>query len=152
MNGSISFPNSSINSGAIDGLDDKIDNKITNATSNIKTYSISNMRDDLRAVSNGENGLFTWNDNGETITGLNANYINVGAIDASLITTGELDGRLIKAESLKADSIGAGTLRVTVGIKHGFDLIGDKSRGASVSDDPRKWQTFGHLTVETGEA
>ena len=23
---------------------------------------------------------------------------------------------------------------------------------ASVSDDPRKWQTFGHLTVETGEA
>lgn len=152
MNGSISFPNSSINSGAIDGLDDKIDNKIMNATSNIKTYSISNMRDDLRAVSNGENGLFTWNDNGETITGLNANYINVGAIDASLITTGELDGRLIKAESLKADSIGAGTLRVTVGIKHGFDLIGDKSRGASVSDDPRKWQTFGHLTVETGEA
>lgn len=105
MNGSISFPNSSINSGAIDGLDDKIDNKITNATSNIKTYSISNMRDDLRAVSNGENGLFTWNDNGETITGLNANYINAGAIDASLITTGEL----------KADRIGAGNLNVGKG-------------------------------------
>lgn len=105
MNGSISFPNSSINSGAIDGLDDKIDNKITNATSNIKTYSISNMRDDLRAVSNGENGLFTWSDNGETITGLNANYINAGAIDASLITAGEL----------KADRIGAGNLNVGKG-------------------------------------
>lgn len=105
MNGSISFPNSSINSGAIDGLDDKIDNKITNATSNIKTYSISNMRDDLRAVSNGENGLFTWSDNGETIMGLNANYINAGAIDASLITTGEL----------KADRIGAGNLNVGKG-------------------------------------
>lgn len=105
MNGSISFPNSSINSGAIDGLDDKIDNKITNATSNIKTYSISNMRRDLRAVSNGENGLFTWSDNGETITGLNANYINAGAIDASFITTGEL----------KADRIGAGNLNVGKG-------------------------------------
>lgn len=105
MNGSISFPNSSINSGAIDGLDDKIDNKITDATSNIKTYSISNMRRDLRAVSNGENGLFTWSDNGETITGLNANYINAGAIDASLITTGEL----------KADRIGAGNLNVGKG-------------------------------------
>lgn len=101
MNGSISFPNSSINSGAIDGLDDKI----TDATSNIKTYSISNMRRDLRAVSNGENGLFTWSDNGETITGLNANYINAGAIDASLITTGEL----------KADRIGAGNLNVGKG-------------------------------------
>lgn len=105
MNGSISFPSSSISSSAIDGLDDKIDNKITDATSNIKTYSISNMRRDLRAVSNGENGLFTWSDNGETITGLNANYINAGAIDASLITTGEL----------KADRIGAGDLNVGKG-------------------------------------
>lgn len=101
MNGSISFPSNSISSGAIDGLDDKIHQ----ATSNIKTYSISNMRTDLLSVSNGKNGLFTWSDNGETITGLNANYINVGAIDASLITTGEL----------KADRIGAGNLNVGKG-------------------------------------
>lgn len=101
MNGSISFPSNSISSGAIDGLDDKIHQ----ATSNIKTYSISNMRTDLLSVSNGKNGLFTWSDNGETITGLNANYINVGAIDASLITTGEL----------KADRIGTGNLNVGMG-------------------------------------
>lgn len=101
MNGSISFPSNSISSGAIDGLDDKIHQ----ATSNIKTYSISNMRTDLLSVSNGKNGLFTWSDNGETITGLNANYINVGAIDASLITTGEL----------KADRIGTGNLNVGKG-------------------------------------
>lgn len=101
MNGSISFPSSSISSGAIDGLDDKIHQ----ATSNIKTYSISNMRTDLLSVSNGKNGLFTWSDNGETMTGLNANYINVGAIDASLITTGEL----------KADRIGTGNLNVGMG-------------------------------------
>lgn len=101
MNGSINFPSNSISSGAIDGLDDKIHQ----ATSNIKTYSISNMRTDLLSVSNGKNGLFTWSDNGETITGLNANYINVGAIDASLITTGEL----------KADRIGTGNLNVGTG-------------------------------------
>lgn len=101
MNGSISFPSNSISSGAIDGLDDKIHQ----ATSNIKTYSISNMRTDLLSVSNGKNGLFTWSDNGETITGLNANYINVGAIDASLITTGEL----------KADRIATGNLNVGMG-------------------------------------
>lgn len=101
MNGSISFPSNSISSGAIDGLDDKIHQ----ATSNIKTYSISNMRTDLLSVSNGKNGLFTWSDNGETITGLNANYINVGTIDASLITTGEL----------KADRIGTGNLNVGMG-------------------------------------
>lgn len=101
MNGSINFPSNSISSGAIDGLDDKIHQ----ATSNIKTYSISNMRTDLLSVSNGKNGLFTWSDNGETITGLNANYINVGAIDASLITTGEL----------KADRIGTGNLNVGMG-------------------------------------
>lgn len=101
MNGSISFPSNSISSGAIDGLDDKIHQ----ATSNIKTYSISNMRTDLLSVSNGKNGLFTWSDNGETITGLNANYINVGAIDASLITTGKL----------KADRIGTGNLNVGMG-------------------------------------
>lgn len=101
MNGSISFPSNSISSGVIDGLDDKIHQ----ATSNIKTYSISNMRTDLLSVSNGKNGLFTWSDNGETITGLNANYINVGAIDASLITTGEL----------KADRIGTGNLNVGMG-------------------------------------
>lgn len=81
-----------------------------------------------QAVSNRSPGLYY--ENGKL--GINANGI----------TTGEL----------KADRIGAGTLKVTVGIKQGFDLIGDKSRGASVSDDPRKWQTFGHLTVETGEA
>jgi hypothetical protein len=63
------------------------------------------MRTDLLSVSNGKNGLFTWSDNGETITGLNANYINVGAIDASLITTGEL----------KADRIGTGNLNVGMG-------------------------------------
>lgn len=81
-----------------------------------------------QAVSNRSPGLYY--ENGKL--GINANGITAG--------------------ELKADHIGAGTLKVTVGIKQGFDLIGDKSRGASVSDDPRKWQTFGHLTVETGEA
>lgn len=63
------------------------------------------MREDLLKVSNGKTGLFTWSENGETITGLNANYINAGAINASLITTGEL----------KADRIGAGILNVGKG-------------------------------------
>ena len=105
MTGSISFPNGSISTDAVKDLDDKIGGQITNATNKIKTYSISNMRSDLRAISNGENGLFTWSDNGETIMGLNANYINAGAIDASLITTGEL----------KADRISGGNLNVGKG-------------------------------------
>lgn len=130
MNGSISFPsNYTISSDAVEGLDDKINQ----ATSKINSYTTDKMLTDLYNASNkGENGLFTWSEDGMNMTGLNANCINAGVISA--------------------DRIGVGTLRVTVGIKHGFDLIGDKSRGASVSDDPRKWQTFGHLTVETGEA
>lgn len=99
MNGSISFPDSSINSGAIEGLDDKINQATSNA------YNTKKMREDLLEISKGKTGLFTWTDNGETITGLNANYINAGAIDASLITTGELN----------ADRIGAGNLNVGKG-------------------------------------
>lgn len=99
MNGSISFPSSSISSSAIDGLDDKINQATSNA------YNTEKMREDLLKVSNGKTGLFTWSENGETITGLNANYINAGAINASLITAGEL----------KADRIGAGILNVGKG-------------------------------------
>lgn len=99
MNGSISFPSSSISSSAISGLDDKINQATSNA------YNTEKMREDLLKVSNGKTGLFTWSENGETITGLNANYINAGAIDASLITTGEI----------KADRIGAGNLNVGQG-------------------------------------
>lgn len=99
MTGSISFPSSSINSSAIKGLDDKINQATSNA------YNTEKMREDLLKVSNGKTGLFTWSENGETITGLNANYINAGAIDASLITAGEL----------KADRIGAGNLNVGQG-------------------------------------
>ena len=126
MNGSISFPNSSISSGAIDGLDDKINQ----ATSNIKVYNIDQMRQDLQQVSNGENGLFTWSKDGMTMTGLNANYINAGAISA--------------------DRIGVGTLKVTVGITQGFDLFGDASEG--ISQNPNRWQKFGRIITETGSA
>lgn len=99
MTGSISFPSSSISSNAIKDLDEKINQATSNA------YDTKKMREDLLKVSNGKTGLFTWSENGETITGLNANYINAGAIDASLITTGEI----------KADRIGAGTLNVGKG-------------------------------------
>lgn len=126
MNGSISFPSSSISSGAIDGLDDKINQ----ATSNIKVYNIDQMRQDLQQVSNGENGLFTWSKDGMTMTGLNANYINAGAISA--------------------DRIGVGTLKVTVGITQGFDLFGDASEG--ISQNPNRWQKFGRIITETGSA
>lgn len=136
MTGSISFPNSSISSSAIEGLDDKINQ----ATSNIKVYNIDQMRQDLQQVSNGENGLFTWSKDGMTMTGLNANYINAGAIDASLITTGKLN----------ADRIGAGTLTVAVGITRGFNLIGDESEG--ISSNPNSWVKFGQIATETGSA
>lgn len=126
MNGSISFPNSSISSGAIDGLDDKINQ----ATSNIKVYNIDQMRQDLQQVSNGENGLFTWSKDGMTMTGLNANYINAGAISA--------------------DRIGVGNLKVTVGITQGFDLLGDASEG--ISQNPNRWIKFGRINTETGLA
>lgn len=99
MTGSISFPSSSISSNAIKDLDEKINQATSNA------YNTKKMREDLLKVSNGKTGLFTWSENGETITGLNANYINAGAIDASLITTGEI----------KADRIGAGNLNVGKG-------------------------------------
>ena len=99
MTGSISFPSSSISSNAIKDLDEKINQATSNA------YDTKKMREDLLKVSNGKTGLFTWSENGETITGLNANYINAGAIDASLITTGEI----------KADRIGAGNLNVGKG-------------------------------------
>lgn len=124
MNGSISFPSSSISSSAIDGLDDKINQ----ATSNIKVYNIDQMRQDLQQISNGENGLFTWSKDGMTMTGLNANYINAGAISA--------------------DRIGVGTLKVTVGITQGFDLFGDASEG--ISQNPNRWQKFGRIITETG--
>nr|DAM06967.1 MAG TPA: hypothetical protein [Caudoviricetes sp.] len=98
------------------------------------------MREDLLEVSKGKTGLFTWSENGETITGLNANYINAGAIDASLITTGKLN----------ADHIGAGTLTVAVGITRGFNLIGDESEG--ISSNPDSWVEFGQIATETGSA
>lgn len=126
MNGSISFPNSSISSGAIDGLDDKINQ----ATSNIKVYNIDQMRQDLQQVSNGKNGLFTWSKDGMTMTGLNANYINAGAISA--------------------DRIGVGNLKVTVGITQGFDLLGDASEG--ISQNPNRWIKFGRIITETSSA
>lgn len=112
--------------GNITGIDY---NKLSNRPSIPDADSLKMSDEQIaQAVSNRSPGLYY--ENGKL--GINANGI----------TTGEL----------KADRIGAGSLNVTVGIKHGFDLIGDKSRGASVSDDPRRWQTFGHLTVETGEA
>lgn len=126
MNGSISFPSSSISSSAIKGLDDKINQ----ATSNIKVYNIDQMRQDLQQVSNGENGLFTWSKDGMTMTGLNANYINAGAISA--------------------DRIGVGNLKVTVGITQGFDLLGDASEG--ISQNPNRWIKFGRINTETGSA
>lgn len=126
MTGSISFPNSSISSSAIEGLDDKINQ----ATSNIKVYDIDQMRQDLQQVSNGENGLFTWSKDGTTMTGLNANYINAGAISA--------------------DRIGVGNLKVTVGITQGFDLLGDASEG--ISQNPNRWIKFGRIITETGSA
>lgn len=124
MNGSISFPSSSISSSAINGLDDKINQATSNA------YNTEKMREDLLKVSNGKTGLFTWSENGETITGLNANYINAGAIDA--------------------DRIGAGNLKVTVGITQGFDLLGDASEG--ISQNPNRWIKFGRIITETGSA
>lgn len=124
MNGSISFPSSSISSNAIEGLDDKINQATSNA------YNTEKMREDLLKVSNGKTGLFTWSENGETITGLNANYINAGAISA--------------------DRIGVGNLKVTVGITQGFDLLGDASEG--ISQNPNRWIKFGRINTETGSA
>lgn len=124
MNGSISFPSSSISSSAINGLDDKINQATSNA------YNTEKMREDLLKVSNGKTGLFTWSENGETITGLNANYINAGAISA--------------------DRIGVGNLKVTVGITQGFDLLGDASEG--ISQNPNRWIKFGRINTETGSA
>lgn len=129
MNGSISFPSNSISSGAVKDLDDKIDNKITNATSNITSYTADKMLRDLQEASQGENGLFTWsNENGITMTGLNADCINAGVISA--------------------DRIGVGVLKVTVGITQGFDLYGDASEG--ISQNPNKWKKFGRIITETG--
>lgn len=127
MNGSISFPNSSISSGAIDGLDDKINQ----ATSNINSYAADKMLKDLYNASNkGENGLFTWSEDGMSMTGLNANCINAGVISA--------------------DRIGVGNLKVTVGITQGFDLLGDASEG--ISQNPNRWIKFGRINTETGSA
>ena len=126
MNGSISFPsNYSISSDAVEGLDDKINQ----ATSNINSYTADKMLKDLYNASNkGENGLFTWSEDGMSMTGLNANCINAGVISA--------------------DRIGVGTLKVTVGITQGFDLFGDASEG--VSQNPNRWQKFGRIITETG--
>lgn len=126
MNGSISFPsNYSISSDAVEGLD----NKINQATSKINSYTADKMLKDLYNASNkGENGLFTWSEDGMNMTGLNANCINAGVISA--------------------DRIGVGTLKVTVGITQGFDLYGDASEG--ISQDPNKWIKFGRIITETG--
>lgn len=127
MTGSISFPSSSINSSAIKGLDDKINQ----ATSNINSYSADKMLKDLYNASNkGENGLFTWSEDGMSMTGLNANCINAGVISA--------------------DRIGVGNLKVTVGITQGFDLLGDASEG--ISQNPNRWIKFGRINTETGSA
>lgn len=127
MNGSISFPDSSISSGAVKGLDDKINQ----ATSNINSYTADKMLKDLYNASNkGENGLFTWSEDGMSMTGLNANCINAGVISA--------------------DRIGVGTLKVTVGITQGFDLLGDASEG--ISQNPNRWIKFGRINTETGSA
>lgn len=127
MNGSISFPNSSINSSAIKGLDDTINQ----ATSNINSYTADKMLKDLYNASNkGENGLFTWSEDGMSMTGLNANCINAGVISA--------------------DRIGVGNLKVTVGITQGFDLLGDASEG--ISQNPNRWIKFGRIITETGSA
>lgn len=127
MTGSISFPSSSINSSAIKGLDDKINQ----ATSNINSYAADKMLKDLYNASNkGENGLFTWSEDGMSMTGLNANCINAGAISA--------------------DRIGVGNLKVTVGITQGFDLLGDASEG--ISQNPNRWIKFGRINTETGSA
>lgn len=125
MNGSISFPSSSISSSAIKGLDDKINQ----ATSNINSYTADKMLKDLYNASNkGENGLFTWSEDGMSMTGLNANCINAGVISA--------------------DRIGVGNLKVTVGITQGFDLLGDASEG--ISQNPNRWIKFGRINTETG--
>lgn len=127
MNGSISFPSSSISSSAIEGLDDKINQ----ATSNINSYTADKMLKDLYNASNkGENGLFTWSEDGMSMTGLNANCINAGVISA--------------------DRIGVGNLKVTVGITQGFDLLGDASEG--ISQNPNRWIKFGRIITETGSA
>lgn len=127
MNGSISFPSSSISSSAIKGLDDTINQ----ATSNINSYSADKMLKDLYNASNkGENGLFTWSEDGMNMTGLNANCINAGVISA--------------------DRIGVGNLKVTVGITQGFDLLGDASEG--ISQNPNRWIKFGRINTETGSA
>lgn len=127
MTGSISFPSSSINSSVIKGLDDKINQ----ATSNINSYTADKMLKDLYNASNkGENGLFTWSEDGMSMTGLNANCINAGVISA--------------------DRIGVGNLKVTVGITQGFDLLGDASEG--ISQNPNRWIKFGRISIETGSA
>lgn len=127
MNGSISFPSSSISSNAIKGLDDTINQ----ATSNINSYTADKMLKDLYNASNkGENGLFTWSEDGMSMTGLNANCINAGVISA--------------------DRIGVGNLKVTVGITQGFDLLGDASEG--ISQNPNRWIKFGRINTETGSA
>lgn len=127
MNGSISFPSSSISSNAIKGLDDTINQ----ATSNINSYTADKMLKDLYNASNkGENGLFTWSEDGMSMTGLNANCINAGVISA--------------------DRIGVGNLKVTVGITQGFDLLGDASEG--ISQNPNRWIKFGRIITETGLA
>lgn len=127
LNGSISFPSSSISSSAIKGLDDEINQ----ATSNINSYTADKMLKDLYNASNkGENGLFTWSEDGMSMTGLNANCINAGVISA--------------------DRIGVGNLKVTVGITQGFDLLGDASEG--ISQNPNRWIKFGRINTETGSA
>ena len=56
----------------------------------------------------------------------------------------------IKANAITADCIGAGNLKVTVGITQGFDLLGDASEG--ISQNPNRWIKFGRIITETGSA
>ena len=136
MTGSISFPsninfqNGSISTNAVKDLDNKIGDQITNATSNINSYTADKMLQDLRKASGENNGLFTWRDeNGITMTGLNASCIKTGAIDASLITTGELDADNIRLKGIfkafEKDDKGNDIQRGTLGFAHGKYLQGD---------------------------
>ena len=163
MTGSISFPsninfqNGSISTNAVKDLDDKIGNQITNATSNITSYTANQMLQDLQEASKGNGGLFTWkNENGITMTGLNASCIKTGVIDASLIKTGKLDSSLIKTGELNADNIrlkgifkafekddkGNDIQRGMLGFAHGKYLQGD-----NIKDSDGVGMTSGNLQL-----
>lgn len=163
MTGSISFPsninfqNGSISTNAVKDLDVKIGDQITNATNNITSYTANTMLEDLRKASGENNGLFTWkNENGITMTGLNASCIKTGVIDASLIKTGKLDASLITTGELNADNIrlkgifkafekddkGNDIQRGMLGFAHGKYLQGD-----NIKDSDGVGMTSGNLQL-----